>query len=61
MTSFQFIFEKFELYNLKGDSEQRENIVDKEPRVFEQMVDKMRQLWKEIQAEGPYWESWKAK
>lgn len=49
---------KFELYNLAKDVNQTENLIEKEPQRAKLMITRMRELWKEIQAEGPVWEGW---
>jgi arylsulfatase A len=53
--------ESFELYNLKEDVTQSKNLVNKDPQRFKDMADKMKILWKEIQAEGPVWREWESK
>lgn len=50
--------EKFELYNLRADIAQIENTAEKEPQRLKLMADKMRKLWREIQAEAPVWKEW---
>jgi len=46
---------RFELYNLKKDLDESENLSGKEPERLKTMAARMRELWREIQAEGPTW------
>ena len=50
---------KFELYNLKADVKQAEDLVAKEPQRFQAMKAALIKLNTEIEAEGPDW--WKGK
>jgi len=51
----------FELYNLKKDLGQTENLAEKEPAVLSNVRTKMKELWAQVQAEAPVWESWNNK
>lgn len=53
--------EAFELYNLKKDKKENQNVSQENPELFQSMIDKMKKLWRDIQAEGPVWENWKRK
>ena len=53
--------EKFELYNLRKDIEQKFDLTSKEPEVLVKLESKMKKLWAEIQSEGPIWEKWTRK
>ena len=53
--------EKFELYNLREDIEQKFDLSSKEPEVLAKLKSKMKKLWAEIQSEGPIWEKWTRK
>jgi arylsulfatase A len=48
----------FELYDLKKDLGQTENLAEKEPAVFSDLRTKMKALWAQVQAEAPVWEYW---
>ncbi len=50
---------KFEMYNLKTDVKQTDDLVAKEPQKFEAMKQALKKLNAEIEAEGPDW--WKGK
>ncbi|MSU79269.1 MAG: N-acetylgalactosamine-6-sulfatase [Gemmataceae bacterium] len=50
---------KFEMYNLKADVQQKNDLVGKEPARFEAMRKTLQKLNAEIEAEGPPW--WKGK
>lgn len=45
----------YELYNLKKDVEQKNNLSEREPEVLAALVSKIKALWKEIRDEGPWW------
>lgn len=51
----------FELYNLKKDLGQTENLAEKEPAVLSNVRTKMKELWAQVQAEAPVWENWNNK
>lgn len=46
---------EFELYNIKYDPGQRNNLLETAPDIFAQMKPQMLQLLNEIKEEGPYW------
>jgi len=50
----------FELYDLRSDEEQQKDISTEKPELLNRMIPRMKTLWAEIQAEGPYHENWKA-
>jgi arylsulfatase A len=51
----------FELYNLKKDPDQTENLGTKEPSVFSDLRKIMKELWVQVQAEAPIWKNWDSK
>jgi len=53
--------EAFELYNLKKDLDQSEDLADKKPALLADLKAKMKALWAQVQAEGPVWENWNRK
>ncbi|MFT4604033.1 MAG: arylsulfatase A [Rhodothermales bacterium] len=53
--------ERFTLYNLDSDPEQRTDLLATKPERAEQMIGQMKAFWSEIQADSPYWESWQMK
>ncbi|MBN4056398.1 hypothetical protein JYT20_01620 [Rhodothermus sp. AH-315-K08] len=53
--------ERFELFNLRSDPEQRQDLLMAESAQAEEMIEQMRDFWAEIQADSPYWESWRMK
>ena len=46
---------KLELYDLAKDPEQKNNLAEQIPKRFKDMETRFRDLWDEIQAEGPVW------
>jgi arylsulfatase A len=48
-------FTKFELYNLREDVAEKNDLAGKEPRRLKEMADALRKLNAEIVAEGPKW------
>ncbi|QDU78572.1 Arylsulfatase [Polystyrenella longa] len=50
----------FELYNLKQDIDESENLSEAEPNRFQNMRERMQQLYTEIQTETPTWPNWKS-
>jgi arylsulfatase A len=52
---------KFELYDLNSDIQQQKDISADKPEIMQSMIPKMKVLWENIQAEGPYLLNWKAK
>lgn len=50
---------KFEMYNLKNDVQQKDNLIEKDAARFEAMRATLQKLNAEIEAEGPPW--WKGK
>lgn len=53
--------EKFELYNLRNDVGQFDDLANEEPERVKQMAVDMKKLWQDIQTDGPYWDKWKQK
>ncbi len=47
---------EFELYNVKQDPAQQNNLLDSKPDIIAKMKPQMVQLLNEIKTEGPYWE-----
>jgi len=47
---------EFELYNVKTDPGQQNNLLETEIEIFEQMKPQMIELLEEIKIDGPYWE-----
>jgi hypothetical protein len=52
---------KFELYDLNSDKQQQKDISAAKPEILQSMIPQMKELWENIQAEGPYLLNWKAK
>ncbi len=53
--------EKFTLYDLSADAGQNTDLCQKESARCEEISAHMVDLWKDIQAEGPYWDKWQMK
>jgi len=53
--------EKFALYDLQDDIGQNTDLRRQTPGRFERMKSEMVQVWRNVQAEGPYWPDWKMK
>lgn len=45
----------FELYNMKEDIGQKHNLASREPDRLEKMAGMIKELWKDIQSDGPDW------
>lgn len=52
---------RFELYNVEEDLEQRHDLAEEEPGRLDAMKNRIRELHRELVAEGPAWEleSWR--
>ncbi len=48
----------FELYNIKNDIGQTQNLIDKEPELFQALSAKLMAKWKNIQADAYVWDEW---
>jgi len=48
---------KFELYNIRKDIAQTNNLAESEPRIFERMKRKMVEVHKEVIGKGPSWQN----
>lgn len=53
--------EAFELYDLHSDPEQQKDISTENPNMLNRMIPVMKEMWADIQAEGPVWPDWKMK
>jgi arylsulfatase A len=49
---------QYELYDLRTDVGQREDLASREPKRVEQMAATLAKLWAGIQAEAPRWKEW---
>ena len=50
---------KFELYNIKNDISEKNDLAEKEPERLKQMAATLTRLHAEIKAEGPQWPKWR--
>lgn len=48
--------QSFELYNIKDDREQKNDLAKTHPEILERMKPQMLEVLEEIKSEGPYWE-----
>ena len=53
--------QRYELYDLDKDIEQREDLSRLMPQKVEELAAKMGRSWADIQKEAPVWPEWKAK
>ncbi|MFC2117450.1 sulfatase [Bacteroidota bacterium] len=53
--------EKYSLYNLISDIGQQEDLADLMPEKLAELAEKMKIMWKDLQAEAPVWPQWKAR
>jgi len=49
---------RFELYDVVADLEEKRNLAAEEPEIVALLGARMKELWEEIQAEGPAWKKW---
>jgi arylsulfatase A len=49
---------EFELYNLREDLSEMNDLADHEPEKLEQLVEQLRVVYSEVQAESPVWPTW---
>lgn len=49
---------QFELYNLREDIGETNDLAEQEPEKLEQLVEQLRELYAEVQAESPVWPTW---
>ena len=52
------LLERYELYDLRVDVGQREDLASREPERVAQMAATLAKLWAGIQAEAPRWKEW---
>jgi hypothetical protein len=51
---------RFEMYDVRKDPTQKEELSVRQPVLFANLVSQMKQMWDELKKAGPVWKGYKA-